>query len=55
MKKRALQLKSNSSVLLFAFDDDEFLNIWVANSDDGVKIFKHNEFLAGIDILKLFF
>ena len=53
--QEALELKSNSSVLLYAFDYDNFLNIWVLNSEDGVKTFKHNELVLGrIDVFSKF-
>ena len=52
--QEALELKSNSSVLLYAFDHDNLLNIWVVNSDNGVKTFKHNEVLEEIDLFLKF-
>ena len=52
--QEALELKSNSSVLLYVFDDENFLNIWVLNSEDGVKTFKHNELLEKIDVFLKF-
>ena len=52
--QESLELKSNSSVLLYAFDDENFLNIWVLNSEDGVKTFKHNELLEKIDVFLKF-
>ena len=47
--QEALELKSNSSVLLYAFDDDEFLNIFILNGEDGVKTFKYNKLLKQFD------
>ena len=47
--QEALELKSNSSVLLYAFGEN-FLNIWVLNSEYGVKTFKHNELLEKLDV-----
>lgn len=36
--ERVLQLKqSDSTVLLYSFDCDKFLNIWVLNGEDGIK------------------
>ena len=52
--QESLELKSNSSLLLYAFDDENFLNIWVLNSEDGVKTFKHNKLLEKIDVLLKF-
>ena len=52
--QQALELKSNSSVLLYAFDHDNFLNIWVLNSENSVKTFKHNELLEQIDVVLKF-
>ena len=47
--QEALELKFNSSVLLYAFDYDGLLNIWVLNSEDGVKTFRHNELLKELE------
>ena len=48
--QEALKLKSNSSVLLYAVDEEKFLNILVLNSEDGVKTFRHEAFLPEIDV-----
>ena len=48
--QEALELKSNSSVLLYVFDHENCLNIWVANGEDGLKTFKHNEFVKEFEM-----
>ena len=48
--QEALELKSNSTALLYAFDHENRLNIWVANGEDGVKTFKYNELVKEFDM-----
>ena len=44
----ALELKPNSSVLFYTFDDEKFLHILVLNSENVVKTFKHIKFFREI-------
>ena len=46
--REALELKSNSCVLFYTFDEKKFLHILVLSSENVVKTFKHTQFLGEI-------
>ena len=46
--REALELKSNSCVLFYTFDEKKFLDIIVLNSENVVKTFKHIHFFTEI-------